>query len=325
MFKPLINSLFDAVPVAWDMYSNFIYRLVTGSRFEDNIEILEGDIIETENMVKYEYIPVEEIKDIEKDRNVIKFSFIEGEKEGIKSCIGYDIEDKEVVIDILDGHILIGGMTGGGKSNLLNVMITNILKTYTSNEVILGGCDYAESDIYYFRKYEHFKNIGVSTNKEAFLRQIKYLEDEMKRRASVLEKANCRNAINYNKKYNEKMTYIVFIIDELVQLVDDNFCKKELHRIMSKCRKYGIFFVLGGQDATKEIIGRCKMNCPQTIGFKTYDATDSDTLIGKGQNLQDITIVGRCKVKNKKGIKEVQVMYLEEEEMEELLKDNLKG
>ena len=67
MFKPLIDALFDAVPVAWDMYSNFIYRLVTGRKFEDNIEVLEGDIMEVENIVKYEYIPTEEIKDISKE------------------------------------------------------------------------------------------------------------------------------------------------------------------------------------------------------------------------------------------------------------------
>ena len=52
MFKPLIDALFDAVPVAWDMYSNFIYRLVTGRKFEDTIEVLEGDIMEVENIVK---------------------------------------------------------------------------------------------------------------------------------------------------------------------------------------------------------------------------------------------------------------------------------
>ena len=155
------------------------------------------------------------------------------------------------------------------------------------------------------------------------INQIKYLENEMKRRAKILEGANCRNAISYNEKHNKKMTYIVFIVDELVQLVDDNYCKKELHRIMSKCRKYGIYFILGGQDATKEVIGRCKMNCPQTIGFKTFDSTDSDTLIGKNQNLQDITITGRCKIRNKKGIKEAQVMYIDEDEMEDILKDNL--
>ena len=154
MFKPLIDALFDAIPSAWDVYSNLVYRIVTGVKFGDKIEVLEGDEMEVENIVKYEYIPAEEIKDIQKDMNVIKFTFIEGEKEGIRSCIGYDLEGEEIIIDILDGHVLIGGMTGGGKSNLLNVMITNIIKTYTPNEVMFGGCDYAESDIYYFKRYK---------------------------------------------------------------------------------------------------------------------------------------------------------------------------
>ena len=120
------------------------------------------------------------------------------------------------------------------------------------------------------------------------------------------------------------MSYIIVIVDELVQLSVDNKCKTELHRIMSKCRKYGIYFILGGQDATKDTIGKCKMNCPQTIGFRTYDETDSNTLMGKNQNLQDITINGRCKIKNKNGIREVQIMYIDEDEIDELLKPYLR-
>ena len=94
---------------------------------------------------------------------------------------------------------------------------------------------------------------------------------------------------------------------------------------MSKCRKYGIYFILGGQDATKDTIGKCKMNCPQVIGFKTFDETDSNTLMGKNQDLQDITVTGRCKVKNKNGIREVQIMYIDEDEMDEMLKPYLRN
>ena len=89
-------------------------------------------------------------------------------------------------------------------------------------------------------------------------------------------------------------------------------------------RKYGVYFVLCLQDATKDTIGKCKMNCPQVIGLRTNDETDSTTIIGKNQDLQDIKEDGRCKVKNKKGITEVQSMYIDEDEIEELLKDNLK-
>ena len=174
------------------------------------------EIIKTENILKYEYFPTEKVN-TDKNDNVIKYTFVEGDKEGIKVCIGYDIDEYLKIIDILEGHLLIGGMSDMGKSNIFNIIITNIIRTYTSNVVIFGVCDFAESDIYYFRKYKHFENIGVSSNKEAFLNQMKYLEQEMERRAKILDKTNCRYAITYNKKHDTKMTYIVFIVDELPQ------------------------------------------------------------------------------------------------------------
>ena len=322
MFKPLIDALFDAVPVAWDMYSNFIYRLVTGRKFEDTIEVLEGDIMEVENIIKYEYIPTEEIKDMSKEMNVIKFIFIEGEKEGIKACIGYDIEGNLKNFDMLEGHTIVGGASRWGKSSFLNVFITNITKTYTRNEVCFLGCDYKRADVYYFRNYNNF--LGMSTNKKEFMDQMKWLEKEMSKRADILDEANCRNVINYNKKHDTKISYIIVVIDELVQVVSDKDCKDKLHLIMSKCASYGIYFLLATQDCTKETIGRCKMNCSQIVGFHTFDQTDSDTLIGKGYDLQDINVKGRCKIKNSEGIVETQIFYLEEEKIDEMLKPYLR-
>ena len=110
------------------------------------------------------------------------------------------------------------------------------------------------------------------------------------------------------------MSYIIFVIDELIQVVSDKESRERLHTFMSKCASYGIYFILASQDCTKEVIGRCKMNCSQIIGFHTFDSTDSDTLIGKNNNLQDITVKGRCKIKNSEGISEVQIFYLEEDE-----------
>lgn len=322
MFKPLIDALFDAVPVAWDMYSNFIYRLVTGRKFEDTIEVLEGDIMEVENIVKYEYIPTEEIKDMSKEMNVIKFIFIEGEKEGIKACIGYDIEGNLKSFDMLEGHAMVGGASRWGKSSFLNVFITNITKTYTRNEVCFLGCDYKKADVYYFRNYNNF--LGMSTNKKEFMDQMKWLEKEMSKRADILDEANCRNVINYNKKHDTKISYIIVVIDELIQVASDKDCKDKLHLIMSKCASYGIYFLLATQDCTKETIGRCKMNCSQIVGFHTFDQTDSDTLIGKGYDLQDINVKGRCKIKNSEGIVETQIFYLEEEKIDEMLKPYLR-
>ena len=164
----------------------------------------------------------------------------------------------------------------------------------------------------------------MSTNKQEFIDQIDRLEKLIKERSEILDKENCRNVINYNKTHDKKMSYIIFVIDELIQLVSDNDCKRILHNFMSKCASYGIYFVLATQDLTKETVGKCKMNCSQIIGFHTFDETDSSTLIGKGGNLQDITVKGRCKIKNSEGIKETQIFYISEDEIEEVLRPYLK-
>ena len=282
----------------------------------------ETEEIQTTNISKYKYYPVENVIEETKNKKVLTYTFVEGEKEGIKACIGQDLEDNLVSVDMLEGHIVVGGASRWGKSSFLNVFITNLMRTYTQNEICLFGCDFKKSDVYFFRKYKHFRK--MSTNKQEFMDQIDRLEKLIKERAEILDKENCRNVINYNKTHDKKMSYIIFVIDELIQLVSDNDCKRILHNFMSKCASYGIYFVLATQDLTKETVGKCKMNCSQIIGFHTFDETDSNTLIGKGGNLQDITVKGRCKIKNSEGMKETQIFYISEDEIEEVLRPYLK-
>ena len=287
----------------------------------DSNEIVEDPTIETDNIVKYEYMPTESFNECKID-NTIKYQFIEGEKDGLSFYLGKDLEGNDFKINILDGSLLIGGMTGAGKGNILNVLVTSLMLTYTEREVIFLGCDITQSDVYYFGNYKHFK--GMSSTHSKFLEQVEWLENKFKERAKILNESNCRNVISYNKKHDKKMSYFVFVIDEVVLLTRNNKCKEKLHDIMCIGRKYGCYFVLCLQDATKDTIGKCKMNCPQVIGLKTNDETDSNTIIGKNQNLQDIKEAGRCKVKTKKGITEVQSMFIDEDEIERLLRPYLK-
>ena len=288
----------------------------------DSNRIELDPVIEVDNIVKYEYHPVDNFEQIGLKDKII-FTYTEGEKEGVQAFIGYDLDNNLKSFDILEGHTMVGGASRWGKSSFLNVFITNITKTYTRNEVCFLGCDYKKADVYYFRNYNNF--LGMSTNKKEFMDQMKWLEKEMSKRADILDEANCRNVINYNKKHDVKMSYIIFVIDELVQVVSDKDCKDKLHLIMSKCASYGIYFLLATQDCTKETIGRCKMNCSQIVGFHTFDQTDSDTLIGKGYDLQDINVKGRCKIKNSEGVVETQIFYLDEDKMDEMLKPYLRN
>ena len=53
----------------------------------------ETEEIQTTNILKYEYYPVESVIEENKDNKVLTYTFVEGEKEGVKACVGQDIEN----------------------------------------------------------------------------------------------------------------------------------------------------------------------------------------------------------------------------------------
>ena len=99
----------------------------------------EGENIMIENIKKYEFIPTVEFEK-SVDLDLVKYTFIEGEKEGVKATIGYDMQGNLKTFDILEGHTMVGGASRWGKSSFLNVFITNTMLTYTPNEIGRASC-----------------------------------------------------------------------------------------------------------------------------------------------------------------------------------------
>lgn len=323
ILEPLVDSLigatglfFKAAYMGFDMLGNVMYRIIEGKPFEASTDGPE-DSVDVLNLVKYEYIPLENSEAI-KMGDKISYKYVEGEKEGLSAIVGVTISDEYKKIDLTKGHLIVGGMSNWGKSSFIKVLLAYLIQTYTTNEVMFIGCDYAWADVFYFRRYKHFK--GMSTDQIGLIEQLNWIKDKMKERSKIFMEEDVWHIKAYNETHDKKMSYIVFVIDELVQVVENEDIKNEIHRIMSKCFKFGIIFILASQDLTKATIGKCKINCSQVVGFKTYDSTDSETILGKGHDLYKIENQGRCKIKNSEGIEETQIFYIEDERMKEILR-----
>ena len=316
--EPLVNSLYDSAILClkastkvYDMWGNLVYRIVEGKPYIGDNNVIDKSI-------KYRFLPLEDLE----IKSTIDYEYKEGDKNGLKACVGYEIDNnKPVWVNMLESHLLVAGASRWGKSNVINVILTSLMMSYTPNEIGFLLCDYKNADLKQFERYKHVRG-KVSTCKSEFLNQLELVKKEMDKRAKILSNADCLNAINYNKVSKAKLTYIIFVIDELVQLTHDKTCREELHLIMSRCASYGIYFILVSQDCTKEVIGRCKMNVSHTIGLHTRDKSDSDMII-KNAELEDIRVVGRAKY-DCKDLIEFQSFYITEEQIKDLLKSLLK-
>ena len=83
IFRPLVSSLYECIPLigkgivrAYDTMGNIAFRLIEGRPYG-------SVVVNTENISRYEYIPVEPILSMSKSENIVDFVFVEGEKNGI--------------------------------------------------------------------------------------------------------------------------------------------------------------------------------------------------------------------------------------------------
>ena len=215
----------------------------------------------------------------------------------IPVLIGMKEDGKPLVVDLARlPHLLVSGITGSGKTAFLSSMLYGFLKRFTPEEMRLA--------LYDEKCVEFTPWLGspylyrpVVTDAKKVLEVLKDLASEMKRRFNILSAARCRNVQDYNTAPSfspapkrEKMPYIVFIADEIAELMA-NEGKRALpiiSQLTSMGRAAGIHLVLATSRPAREVVpAQLKANIPGRIAFKMFNGIDSRQIINASgaQNL----------------------------------------
>jgi S-DNA-T family DNA segregation ATPase FtsK/SpoIIIE len=111
---------------------------------------------------------------------------------------------------------------------------------------------------------------------------LKWTISEMERRFDVLAAAGKRDISSYNKTASEPIPYLVFVIDELADLMA--LAGKEVEagiiRIAQMARAVGIHLIVATQRPSVEVItGLMKANIPARMAFSVASIIDSRTIL----------------------------------------------
>ncbi len=194
-----------------------------------------------------------ELKDLQKDE---KF-WTESSQFKVSVPVGWDINHKEVCFEIgeAQNHTLICDHSGSGKSNFLHVLIQNLAFYYDPDEVQLFLLDYKEG--VEFNAYvadtplEHARLVSVASSVSYGITFLKWLCDEMQKRADRFKQFNVKDLSDYRK--HEKMPRLIVVIDGFQVLFSDNSTKgkegveRSLNTLLKKGRSYGVHLVLATQ------------------------------------------------------------------------------
>jgi S-DNA-T family DNA segregation ATPase FtsK/SpoIIIE len=183
-------------------------------------------------------------------------------------------------------HLLIAGATGSGKTVCLNSIICCLLLYNAPNELRFIMIDPKRVELTLFNSIPHLATpVIIDANKA--LKTLRWLGQEMDRRYQKLAAGGVRNIEAYNKKKSgdERLPYLLLIIDELADLMMAGFDEVEhiLCRLAQLARATGIHLVVATQRPSVDVItGLIKANFPTRISFAVTSQVDSRTILDMG-------------------------------------------
>ncbi|WP_352525480.1 FtsK/SpoIIIE domain-containing protein [Heyndrickxia oleronia] len=302
----------------YDWGTEYRYRIPLGRSFEDYLA--KQKTIEAGINTRSIKIQIKDIKELKLDRNIIQSirslykrklterKEIELSYDGMLIIRVYD-ESLPIKVDLMENklwkvhfgvtreknntifhdfeqipHVVFGGATRYGKSNLINCIITSLIRQQPNNVKfhlidLKGGIELCD--------YENIKQtVGFAYEPEEALEVLENAYNIMRHKQQILKKTGKK------KVQDAGITERHFvIIDEVGELNPDEAVDAEEKKLKQKCQKYmsqiarlgaGLGFrqILATQYPTGDVIPRqCKQNSDAKLCFRVQSSTASNVVL----------------------------------------------
>ncbi|MFH1643345.1 MAG: DNA translocase FtsK 4TM domain-containing protein [Patescibacteria group bacterium] len=201
-------------------------------------------------------------------------------------AMGKDVAGDVIFTDLTRmPHLLVAGATGAGKTIFLNSLILSLLYKNGPDVLRLILVDPKRVEFNAYNSIPHLLS-PVIYDAPKTVNCLNWLVQEMARRFEILSVDKVKNIRAYNEKMvkegRERMPYIVFIVDELADLIMARGRDLEVGivRLAQLARAIGIHLVLATQRPSVEVLtGLIKANITTRVSFRVASQIDSRTVL----------------------------------------------
>lgn len=294
------------------------------------------------------------------DRQMVHFGDVVSDESFLASteplafAVGKSIDGSPVCTNLSKmPHLLIAGATGAGKSVAINTFICSVILKSPPEEVRMILVDPKMLELSVYEGIPHLLMPVVTESKRAAA-VLKWAVHEMEMRYLIMQQAKVRSIAGFNKfwsaaskdqktqildkledidknaydalnRIEDKLPYILIIIDELADLMltAPKEVESLIQRLAQKARASGIHMVLATQRPSVDVItGVIKANLPCRTALQVVSKHDSRTildqigaerLLGKGDMLLQRPGAGR--------LERIQGAFVSDDEVVQFVED----
>jgi DNA segregation ATPase FtsK/SpoIIIE, S-DNA-T family len=215
---------------------------------------------------------------------------------GLGADIGIDESGKVFRIGIGKGggsaqHMLVGGTTNMGKTNLLHLLVLMFSTAYSPDDLALYLVDFkggVEFQDYVTHSLPHARAVVLEAEREFGLSILQRLVEEMEKRSQLFKAAGVSDIEEYRNRVKDPLPRVLLIIDEYVVLFaeDDRLAfqaSDALAALVMRGRAFGIHILLSAQRPASTFLSMTHIKSQMGLRIALKCRPDDSTLIlGEG-------------------------------------------
>ena len=201
---------------------------------------------------------------------------------------------------VADGHLLICGGAGSGKTTLIQTIVYSASERYSPEQLNFFIADFSGRTMKAFAGLPHTGAVCVEGEDDKIAVMMDYIRGELERRKALLSEKGIGSYRDYIK-VSDDLPMILLIIDNYASFVESYEEYEELFiQLAREAAGYGIYMIFSC-NSSGDLRGRIRQGFTKGIGMQLPDRFEYDSVIGmRTEILPDDRVSGRGLIKEGK-------------------------
>lgn len=192
-------------------------------------------------------------------------------------------KQEKLIVDIAkNGHLIVFGAPGKGKTIYLQTLATSLIYLYSPEEVSIYVMDFGGRTFNTFEHAPHVGGIVYQVDDEKTVNLFKMLIREMEMRKQLFSELGITGGLKaYRESSDNKLPAIILIIDNFAAIKEDG--EELFDYIVTLTREagnYGIYIIMS-TNSTITVSYRINQNVTNLVALQMADMSEYSVIVGR--------------------------------------------
>jgi S-DNA-T family DNA segregation ATPase FtsK/SpoIIIE len=206
----------------------------------------------------------------------------------------YQASQRPLLVNFPNGHAVVFGASGRGKTTFLRTIITSLALTHSPDELQIYILDFGGRALMILSDLPHIGAIITSEEEERVLRALRKVNDFIDYRQVLFSEAKVNSLDSYNLAHPEKpLPAILVVIDNFAEFKEYyEGLMSPLISLVREARAYGVHFLFSA-DLPNALSNKLYSLITERFTLKLTDPSEYTEVVGRGVPADLSAVPGR--------------------------------